>query len=99
MLLGHLPVMTPVSVVTENSLRNQTVPAFTQLHPKFLDEREDCQPVNLKNMVEQFERQKISDALTMADGVITEAARLLGLKRTTLTEKMRKYGLEAVQTQ
>lgn len=99
MLLGHLPVMTPVSVVAANNPRNQTVPAFTQLHPKSLDARENCQPVNLKNMVEQFERQKIGDALTMADGVITEAARLLGLKRTTLTEKMRKYGLEAVQSQ
>jgi sigma-54 specific flagellar transcriptional regulator A len=32
-------------------------------------------------------------ALVAADGVISEAARLLTLKRTTLIEKMRKYGV------
>lgn len=32
-------------------------------------------------------------ALDMADGVISEAARLLMLKRTTLIEKMQKYGV------
>lgn len=33
-------------------------------------------------------------ALDNADGVISEAARLLTLKRTTLIEKMRKYGVD-----
>lgn len=96
MLLGHLPVMTPVSVMPPINIGNQGVPAFPQLHSVQEEGRKNCQPVNLKNMVEQFEQEKINHALVMADGVITEAARLLGLKRTTLTEKMRKYGLEAV---
>ncbi len=94
MLLGHLPVMTPVSVTNLNLQENQEVPAFSQLHPA-QENKKNCEPVNLKNMVEQFEQEKISNALIMSNGVITEAARLLGLKRTTLTEKMRKYGLEA----
>jgi sigma-54 specific flagellar transcriptional regulator A len=33
-------------------------------------------------------------ALDLADGVVSEAARLLTLKRTTLIEKMRKYALD-----
>lgn len=96
MLLGHLPVMTPVSVAPLNKMENQRLPAFPQLHLVQEKGQEKGQPVNLKKMVEEFEQEKISHALVLADGVITEAARLLGLKRTTLTEKMRKYGLEAV---
>ena len=33
-------------------------------------------------------------ALDRAEGVISEAARMLTLKRTTLIEKMRKYGVD-----
>ncbi|HID45153.1 MAG TPA: hypothetical protein EYP34_05315, partial [Chromatiaceae bacterium] len=36
----------------------------------------------------------ISQALKETEGVIAHAAKLLGLRRTTLTEKMRKYGLQ-----
>ncbi|MGB5075902.1 MAG: sigma-54 dependent transcriptional regulator [Sphingorhabdus sp.] len=50
------------------------------------------QPVNLKDMVETVEIEQIRRALEAADGVISEAARLLTLKRTTLIEKIRKYG-------
>ncbi len=51
------------------------------------------QPINLKDMIETMELERITIALGMADGVISEAARLLTLKRTTLIEKMRKYGV------
>lgn len=51
-------------------------------------------PVDLKALLETLELEKIQLALDMADGVISEAARLLTLKRTTLIEKMRKYGVD-----
>ena len=51
-------------------------------------------PVNLKELLETMELERIQMALDMADGVISEAARLLTLKRTTLIEKMRKYGVD-----
>lgn len=51
-------------------------------------------PVNLKALLETMELERIQMALDMADGVISEAARLLTLKRTTLIEKMRKYGVD-----
>lgn len=53
----------------------------------------DRQPINLKDMVEAIELEQIRLALESADGVISEAARLLTLKRTTLIEKLRKYGV------
>lgn len=52
------------------------------------------QPIDLKREIESIELQQIHVALELADGIIAEAARLLSLKRTTLVEKMRKYGLQ-----
>ena len=51
-------------------------------------------PIDLKQIIETMELKRIQMALDMADGVISEAARLLTLKRTTLIEKMRKYGVD-----
>ena len=53
-------------------------------------------PIDLKAQVEHMELERIQAALTHADGVISEAARMLTLKRTTLIEKMRKYRLEKI---
>ncbi len=49
--------------------------------------------INFNQMVSDFEDKLISQALEMADGVKNQAAKLLGLNRTTLVEKMRKKGL------
>lgn len=51
-------------------------------------------PIDLKAQIERIELDRIQMALHRADGVISEAARMLTLKRTTLIEKMRKYGVE-----
>ena len=53
-------------------------------------------PINLRELLENMELERIQMALDMADGVISEAARMLTLKRTTLIEKMRKYGVDKV---
>lgn len=53
-------------------------------------------PIDLKAQVERMELERIQMALQHAEGVISEAARLLTLKRTTLIEKMRKYRLEKI---
>ena len=53
-------------------------------------------PIDLKAQVEHMELERIQAALACADGVISEAARMLTLKRTTLIEKMRKYRLERI---
>ena len=51
-------------------------------------------PINLKELLETLELERIQMALDLAEGVVSEAARLLTLKRTTLIEKMRKYSLD-----
>jgi sigma-54 specific flagellar transcriptional regulator A len=53
------------------------------------------QPVALREMLAEIERRYIEEALTLSEGVIADAARLLSLQRTTLIEKMRKYEMKA----
>lgn len=50
---------------------------------------------DLKNQLEAIERAWIEQALTHNDGVVAQAARQLGIRRTTLVEKLRKYQMSA----
>ncbi len=49
--------------------------------------------VNLKDHIENIELTLIKQALQQAGGVVAHAAKLLNTRRTTLVEKLRKYGL------
>ena len=49
---------------------------------------------NLKSYIADLEIHYIREALESADGVVAQAAKLLGLRRTTLVEKLRKYGIQ-----
>ncbi|RXJ72911.1 sigma-54-dependent Fis family transcriptional regulator [Veronia nyctiphanis] len=49
--------------------------------------------VNLKEMLADLEIDMIRQALEAQMGVVARAADMLGMRRTTLVEKMRKYGL------
>lgn len=46
---------------------------------------------DLKKHLETIEVNLIQEALQKSHGVVANAARLLGIRRTTLIEKMRKY--------
>ena len=48
---------------------------------------------DLRNYLECLEQRLIVRALEDAGGTVAQAARLLGLRRTTLVEKLRKYSL------
>ena len=50
--------------------------------------------VNLKEMLAEFEIDMIKQALDQQAHVVARAADQLGMRRTTLVEKMRKYGLQ-----
>jgi len=50
--------------------------------------------VDLPALVADFERHMIDQALTRTEGNRGAAARLLGLKRTTLVEKLRRLGAD-----
>jgi sigma-54 specific flagellar transcriptional regulator A len=49
--------------------------------------------MDLREFLESLEQRLIIKALGASAGTVAQAAILLGLRRTTLAEKMRKYGL------
>ncbi|WP_289007469.1 sigma 54-interacting transcriptional regulator, partial [uncultured Idiomarina sp.] len=50
--------------------------------------------VNLKGMLTEIETGMIAQALDKSDWVVAKAADLLSMRRTTLVEKMKKYGIQ-----
>jgi len=50
--------------------------------------------LDLRNHMANIELGLINEALERTQGVVAHAAQLLGLRRTTLVEKLRKYGIE-----
>ena len=53
---------------------------------------------DLRNYLESLEQRLIERAMQAANGTVAPAARLLGLRRTTLVEKLRKYSLAGSDT-
>lgn len=49
--------------------------------------------IDLKHYLENLEVHFITQALALTHGVVARAAQLLGMRRTTLVEKMRKYDM------
>ena len=58
-----------------------------------MEEQEEMS-VDLKEHLQQIERDLIEHALQRSKGVVAEAARMLNVGRTTLVEKIRKYDLD-----
>ena len=55
--------------------------------------------LDLKEHLSNLELDLIRQALDESDGVVAHAAKRLKMRRTTLVEKLRKYGLQRVQEQ
>lgn len=55
--------------------------------------------LDLRNHMANIELTLINEALERTQGVVAHAAQLLGLRRTTLVEKLRKYGIERDQAE
>lgn len=55
--------------------------------------RLSAEGINLKDLMASIEIDLIKKALTQSHGVVVRAAETLGLRRTTLVEKIKKYGL------
>ncbi|HUB91593.1 MAG TPA: sigma 54-interacting transcriptional regulator, partial [Dyella sp.] len=82
--------------VVRAMLDGQAKPASTQ-HRHLLD-TDVLLPeggVDLKDHLADIEVGLIRQALDITDGVVAHAAKLLHMQRTTLVEKLRKYGLQA----
>ncbi len=57
------------------------------------DGRDDSVAGTFSQKIEKYERELIADALASARGVRAQAAKLLGINRTALLYKIKKYGL------
>jgi sigma-54 specific flagellar transcriptional regulator A len=53
--------------------------------------------LDLKAHLSSLELNLIRQALDESDGVVAHAAKRLHMRRTTLVEKLRKYGLQRTQ--
>ncbi|MGV3731142.1 MAG: sigma-54 interaction domain-containing protein [Sphingopyxis sp.] len=80
------------AAATQSGADSQLAPIFASGAP-IAKTPAPGRPIDLKREIETIELEQIHVALDLADGIISEAARLLTLKRTTLIEKMRKYGV------
>lgn len=75
--------------------------AASSAETEMLDEMQSTNPVglplltkegvDLKSHITSIEQFYIQQALDLANGVVAQAAKLLGLRRTTLVEKLKKY--------
>jgi len=73
----------------------RTVAAPLEAPEAGLDDAGEALPadgMDLKAHLYAIEHKLISEALERSGGTVAHAARLLGLRRTTLVEKLRKYG-------
>lgn len=48
---------------------------------------------DLRALLAAIERRQLVNALTQAGGIVADAARIVGINRTTFVEKMRRHGL------
>lgn len=107
-LLEQLAIMYPEQLVDLPQLPSRFRPAGVELLPQepAAEPRpasETAVPVldglppdgtELREYLNDLERQMIVSALAQNDFVVARAARRLGMRRTTLVERMRKFGLE-----
>jgi DNA-binding NtrC family response regulator len=57
----------------------------------------DCQAMTLgRCTLEELEKHHIQSILTLTQGRRQESARILGINRKTLSQKIKKYNLQAV---
>jgi sigma-54 specific flagellar transcriptional regulator A len=107
-LMERLAILYPFGVVDVKDLPDKfrgdltsTTPVYTEMPeivmPSIIeapDSRLPREGINLKEHLSNMEVSLIRQALDEADGVVAHAAKLLNMRRTTLVEKLRKYGIQ-----
>jgi two-component system nitrogen regulation response regulator NtrX len=83
-LCERIAILHPDQPITDREVR--------RLLPDLEDNRPDHRPLHLR--LDDYERSMILDALTLADGSVTEAARRLQTDRPNLYRRMRRLGID-----
>ena len=102
-LLQRLIILYPGAQVSELDLppKYQTEEGAATLPTGSSDQFLPEQGLDLKQHLSGIEHELISQAMDRADHVVAHAAEHLGMRRTTLVEKLRKFNLDkkAIETQ
>ena len=91
-LVDRMVVLKGQGLVEPEDLPEKMRTAWTPTPPAMTGEIPD-EGFCLDIAVREFERELISRALQKAEGVKNKAAQLLGIKRTTLIEKLKRHSL------
>lgn len=83
------PLNSPQPVLAETEMAETALPEGQELSDNLPEDGLD-----LKEHLANLEYLLIKQALDEAEGVVAHAAKRLRMRRTTLVEKMRKYGIE-----
>ncbi|HEY4974687.1 MAG TPA: sigma-54 dependent transcriptional regulator [Steroidobacteraceae bacterium] len=102
-LIASAPAISVLGPALEALARDAGTPEDdepTSMDPALADALLDEFPheFDLRNYLESLEQRLIVRAMRAAGGTVAQAARLLGLRRTTLVEKLRKYSLAGSDT-
>ena len=88
----HVVEPNPERYMADQSVVQGSPVSFQRVEPS-LDQLPE-KGVDLKAHLEMIEKSLIEQSLAVNDGVVARAAELLTIRRTTLVEKMRKYGMQ-----
>lgn len=78
-----------INTAPERTLKSESMTEMVMVNTTNLLD----QGIDLKEILSRIELNYIRDALMACNGVVSHAAVKLGLRRTTLIEKMRKYNI------
>ncbi|MGH8230658.1 MAG: sigma-54 interaction domain-containing protein, partial [Steroidobacteraceae bacterium] len=88
-----LPAPRPEAASLEAASEEEPAAIDPELADAMLEEFQ--RDFDLRQYLESLEQRLIERAMRSAGGTVAQAARLLGLRRTTLVEKLRKYSMTA----
>jgi sigma-54 specific flagellar transcriptional regulator A len=112
-LIERLVIMYPYGVVDVADLPEKFRPQDYQIEeaeiieferqlapvePQYMNARLPRDGLDLKEHISSLEMSLIKQALDESGGVVAHAAKKLRMRRTTLVEKLRKYGLQRAET-
>ncbi len=90
-MIERLVILTDTEEIQVHDLPAR-MQAAQQVEPRIIELGEDG--INLKETLDDLENRLILDALQRSGGVKNKAAKMLGLNRTTLIEKMKKKQID-----
>ena len=93
-LVERLAILHPAGEVSLDMLPAK-YREFARDEPVSVDSEVELGDMTLKDHLARIERTLIEDALAKSGGVVAKAARMLSLRRTTLVEKLSKYGIDS----